>query len=596
MHVVGTAGHVDHGKTLLIQALTGIDTDRLPEEKARGLTIDLGFAHFVGPDGEKIGVIDVPGHERFIRNMVAGACGVDCALLVVAADEGWMQQTGDHTAVLGYLQVPRLIVVVTKSDLVDEARAEEVRLEALERCAVIGGWEPASIVVSAKEERNIDGLKELILRELEEIPTVDDGSPWLYIDRVFTVRGSGKVVTGSLMEGRIALEDRVRLLPGGTEARIRSIQSYYEQRDVVRPVSRVALNLSGGDLGEIERGWCVVSSPSDFSDQTEFILDLRSAAGPGRRIKNDSEAEIAVGTGHRLARLFLLRDSPLVRVVTADPVPVRWGQRVLAIQHGGSGILGGGRVVWLGGSNRKQRERLKRVFIADRIPPATLFELRVICTGYAKTQAADSPIPEDAYLVVKDHTFLRRDLEGWVTAISELAADNTGFSAETAAARTGIDRDAAVAICAMLVDGEKLEARRGLYYLPEDGGITSAEQKLSPFGKKLLHDLREAGKTGLVPARLSIAGAQKEYRNLSRLGLAVSLDGTIYLSLEAYRALARDILVDRSTGDTIAIADARNATGLSRKYLIPILNRMESDGYVRREGDLRIVLNRDVPT
>ncbi|MBT3272309.1 MAG: GTP-binding protein, partial [Spirochaetales bacterium] len=236
MNVIGTAGHVDHGKTRLIQALTGIDTDRLPEEKARGLTIDLGFAHFEDSSGKKIGVIDVPGHERFIRNMVAGAWGVDCALLVVAADEGWMRQSNDHARVLACLKIKQLIVVVSKSDLVDAGAASDVEQDALIRCSEMGDWELSSIIVSVETLDNIDTLKSLIEERLLRLKKAAPVPPFMYVDRVFSVKGSGTVVTGSLMGGQIAKNTQVRILPGSETGRIRSIQSYYQDMDTAYPV------------------------------------------------------------------------------------------------------------------------------------------------------------------------------------------------------------------------------------------------------------------------------------------------------------------------------------------------------------------------
>jgi selenocysteine-specific elongation factor len=587
MHVIGTAGHVDHGKTALIQALTGIDTDRLPEEKARGLTIDLGFAHFDDTDGQKIGVIDVPGHERFIRNMVAGACGIDGALLVVAADEGWMRQSYDHTTVLALLEVDPLIVVVSKADLVSADEAESVRAQTVARCREIGAWDPASIVVSAHDGTGIDDLKILVEMKLSERTTPVAAKPWLYIDRTFTVQGSGKVATGSLMGGELSKTDRIRILPAGYEARIRSIQSYYTDADIVSPVSRVALNLAGGEVEGLTRGDCVVGDDTDHEAAGEFVIDFRRDFGiatdaPAPR--SNTEVEVAVGTGHYRGRVFPLPDSSLIRIVAETAIPAKWHQRVLLIQHGGSRILGGGPIAWIGPSSRKQRHRMASLPADVGLPSLTRFEFQVECTGYGMRGDSSEGSTRSSHIKSGQWYFLRADLETWVAAIIAMC-ENSPSSAESVAEKLDVDKDAATEICAMLTTSGTLDKRGSMYY----AGGAGAEGNLSPLGQRLLTEMKAAGKTGIAPARLKIAGAGKELKNLSRLKLAVSLDGAVFLAFDVYSGLATTILAECSVGDAFTIADARDRTGLSRKYLLPMLNRMESDGFVKRAGDVRVV-------
>jgi len=309
VHVIGTAGHVDHGKTALIEALTGINADRLPEEKRRGLTIDLGFAHFFTEQGEPVGVIDVPGHERFIRNMVAGAWSLDLALLTVAADDGWMQQSADHTRVLRLMGVPRLIAVITKTDLVTPEQVRQVTEQAVNECRALGYAGVPTASVCAPSGEGIDTLKALILEQLAA-PSIPPGSfPYIYVDRVFTIKGSGVVVTGSLKGGVLRRGEGLSLLPQNKRVRIRGLQSYYKDCERVKPVSRVAVNLSGIDAGQINRGDCLAAVNSPFRIVGEFIARIQSDS-----IKRDTELEIAVGTGHQIVRLTRFPSGDLARI------------------------------------------------------------------------------------------------------------------------------------------------------------------------------------------------------------------------------------------------------------------------------------------
>ncbi|MQY76069.1 MAG: selenocysteine-specific translation elongation factor, partial [Spirochaeta sp.] len=341
MFTIGTSGHIDHGKTLLIKALTGIDTDRLPEEKKRGMTIDLGFAYFPGPGGEPVGVIDVPGHERFIRNMVAGAWSLDLALLVVAADDGWMQQSGDHLLVLHYLGITDIILVISKRDIASPARIREVENDSLDKIKSITGIDVPSVSVSAKTGENIDKLKELILSELSKIKTSGESFPFLYVDRVFNIKGSGTIITGSLKGKSIDKETKLISLPEEKPVRIRSLQSYNSSVDKAVPVSRLAINIANLKKDEIHRGACLTTEGSDFLAVSEFIFRLKKDRIKPN-IRNHSEVEIALGTADQLGEIHFLKDSRIGRIILKQPVAARWNQPFLLIRHGGSSIIGGG--------------------------------------------------------------------------------------------------------------------------------------------------------------------------------------------------------------------------------------------------------------
>ena len=255
MYVIGTAGHVDHGKSALVQALTGIDPDRLREEKERGMTIDLGFAWLQLPSGEEVSIVDVPGHERFIKNMLAGVGGIDLALLVVAADEGVMPQTREHLAILDLLRVNRGIVVVTKSDLVEHDYLELVMEEVREVLAPTTLADAEIVSASAHTRDGLDDLVALLDRMLQETPQRPDrGRPRLPIDRSFSISGFGTVVTGTLIDGTLSTGQEVEVVPGNRRVRIRGLQSHRKAEDRILPGTRTAANVSGINADELGRG------------------------------------------------------------------------------------------------------------------------------------------------------------------------------------------------------------------------------------------------------------------------------------------------------------------------------------------------------
>jgi selenocysteine-specific elongation factor len=254
MPVVGTAGHVDHGKSTLVRALTGRDPDRWTEEKERGLTIDLGFAWTTLPSGIEAGFIDVPGHERFIKNMLAGVDAITVALFVVAADEGWMPQSEEHLSILDLLGVDRGIVALTRADLVDEDTLELVTLEIDDRMASTSLHNSPIIPTAAPEGRGIEELRTALDTALGQSSIVDLGRPRMWVDRSFTISGAGTVVTGTLIDGALAVDDEVTLFPAGSTGRIRSLQSHEQAVDRAEPGNRAALNIVGIERDEVDRG------------------------------------------------------------------------------------------------------------------------------------------------------------------------------------------------------------------------------------------------------------------------------------------------------------------------------------------------------
>ncbi len=304
--VVGTAGHIDHGKTSLVRALTGIDTDRLPEEKARGITIDLGFAFLEEPDGLVIEIVDVPGHERFVKNMLAGIGGIDLAMLVVAADEGVMPQTREHLAICSLLHIKAGLVVLTKSDMVESDWLELVKddVAGLVRGTFLEG--APVVTASAKTGQGLDDLRQTLRTLAGNVPTRGTGQlARLPIDRVFTVKGFGTVVTGTLAAGRFGADDRVEIYPKGLQAKIRGLQTH--GRSVTEAVAgqRTAINLQGLERAAIDRG-DVVGLPGTLVPSVLVDGTLELLADAPRALESRDRIRFHVGTSEIMARVLLL--------------------------------------------------------------------------------------------------------------------------------------------------------------------------------------------------------------------------------------------------------------------------------------------------
>ncbi len=357
MYVIGTAGHVDHGKSTLVQALTGIDPDRLAEEKAREMTIDLGFAWLkLGDDNalEEVGVVDVPGHRDFIENMLAGVGGIDVALFVVAADEGVMPQTREHLAILDLLEVRGGVVALTKVDLVDND-PDWLELVMLDVAEVTQGTvlQDAPILpVSAKSGSGIADLKRVLWEKLSDAPPrADNGRPRLPVDRVFSLSGFGTVVTGTLLDGRFQISDQVQIQPSGKSGRVRGLQTHKTKLDVALPGSRVAINLTGVDRDEVQRG-DVVAAAGVVGSTILFDGAYRHLADATTPLKHNMEVKLFVGAKEVLARTRVLGveqieagQSGWLQLATVEEVAVVRGDRFILRRPSPGETLGGGRVL-----------------------------------------------------------------------------------------------------------------------------------------------------------------------------------------------------------------------------------------------------------
>ncbi len=364
-YVIGTAGHIDHGKTSLIKALTGTDTDRLKEEKERGISIDLGFAHLELPDGSEAGIVDVPGHERFIRNMLAGAHAIDLVLFTVAADDGVMPQTEEHLDIVHLLGVRSALFVVTKVDLAPEARVRDVEeeIEILTFGTALEG-SPA-VRFSAVSGAGLEQVRTRVFELLEGIHRpAPSGFFRLPVDRVFVLQGHGVIVTGTALAGQVRTGDHVHAVPGGRKFRVRSIQVHGQSVEAAGWGQRVALNLTGQDRGALERGHMICHEDLSLaSSRFDAHLEARPAAAKG--LRNHQRVRIHLGTAERMGKLVFLggaekvepKETAYCQVLLADPLLVMRGDHFIVRDETAQKTLGGGEVIDPRAPRRRRRER-----------------------------------------------------------------------------------------------------------------------------------------------------------------------------------------------------------------------------------------------
>ncbi len=372
--VIGTAGHVDHGKTTLVKALTGVDTDRLPEEKLREMTIDLGFAQIELPSGRTASIVDVPGHERFVGNMLAGATGIDLVLFVVAADEGVMPQTTEHLDILTLLGIQTGIVVLTKADLVDDEWLDAVRDELAETAAGTFLAGAPSAAVSSRTGQGIAGLRSLIDEVLDTVPGKGASGPArVPVDRVFTVPGFGTVVTGTMVSGSVGAGDYLELLPSGIKVRVRSLQVHGEARDRAFAGERVALNLAGLERADVKRGE-VLAAPGLFVPTQRFEGLFRYTDRVHREFRTRTRVHLHVGTAEVVGRLLLLEadvvetgSETLVQFHSESPLVVGPKDRFIVRSYSPRRTIGGGLVIDAAPPFRRSRPRPSRGSLDRRV-------------------------------------------------------------------------------------------------------------------------------------------------------------------------------------------------------------------------------------
>ena len=564
MHVVATAGHVDHGKSTLVRALTGTDPDRWDEEKERGLTIDLGFASMPLPSGRHIAFIDVPGHVRFLKNMLAGVSGVDACVFVVDVAEGWKPQSEEHLRILQLLGLRHGMVALTKAGDADEDLVELARLDAAEHVAGTFLAGAPIVATDAIDGTGMDALVAVLDDLLAVTPTAADrGRPRLWVDRAFAIKGSGTVVTGTLTGGRLRNDDTLAVLPSGHSVRVRALQSLHQQCEEMGPGNRVAVNLVGAGHRDVARGDAVVRAEQWHAART-VDAELSVLASLDHPVTRRGAYVAYIGSGEHPVRLRVLGPSTiepgragLVRLHLPVPLPLCMGDRFILRESGRSETVGGGEVLDVDPvlpASRARPDRSVERIVAERgrIDAARLERL----TGTAR--------PPDLGRWAVDPEHLERTRQRLADAVAgagPLGLDLAGLD--------DFERAVIGAIEGIASGGGRARAAGGSDPLTDHPFVAAAEA--DPFAP---------------PAATGVSS--DELRLLVRQGRLVESSGIHFAASavdEAATVVAR-LLADQPEG--VTVAEVRDAWGTTRKYALALLGRLDSTGVTRRRGDVRI--------
>jgi len=607
VYIVGTSGHIDHGKTSLIRALSGTDCDRLPEEKEREMTIDIGFASIDYPRFGTVSIVDVPGHERFIRNMVAGAWGIDIALLVVAVDDGWMPQTEDHFRVLELLGIERIIVVLNKVDLADEEMIEMVQEEIKERLELTPYSGSEMVQVSSKTGQGIEELKEVIVVNLRKLAKASDTDrPYLFIDRVFSPRGVGSVITGTLKNGTFVENETLKILPSRKDVKIKKIESHHREIHEGTPSQRTALNLSGVNAEEVERGHILCRSV--FFTESDDIIAVIKIVHKNKKIRNNSFIEILAGTYSVKGKLILINESGddeqagyrIIRIRLEKKWFFYPGQAFVITNPGGYRILGGGKVLIADFDPSRHRKSLRNeIKSADDFSLEKIVEFNIEVKGIIKKgqimsflplsrkaieRLMDEILAKGRITAMEDYLVSSAFRERAFNSVKEAVMKNVGLNLK----EISDIADTELEICRIIIksladDGEVFE-KDGRYF----SGDSVTEENLSVSMKKVLDQVMEKGSAGIELDKVSDDRVKKDIKDLIKLGFLVSLDGNIIYHSHVYENLKKSVMKLFLTHDKITVPEAKDAADLSRKYILPLLNRIENEGLIKRLGDFRI--------
>jgi len=628
--VIGTAGHIDHGKTTLLKSLTGIDADRLKEERERGITIDIGFAPLLDPPYQ-FGFVDVPGHEKFIKNMLAGSGGIDCGLLVVAADEGVMPQTREHFEILQLLGIRQGVVALNKIDLVEPEFADLVAEDIRE--LVQGSFLESAPVVrtSASTGAGVAELKQVFRKMAARLgERKSDGIPRLFIDRVFQMRGFGAVVTGTTLSGVFQRNDRVEIFPGGREAKIRTIQVYEQESSLARAGQRTALNLSGLEPADLERGQAV-TAPGVFTASQIFNARFRLLKSYPRPLKNLAPVHVYHGSAELLGRVHLLDrkllepgEETFIQVRLESPALIWPGDHFVVRQYSPLLTMGGGVILESHAERVRAKElepvlgrlgklhgagegeRIRQLLLSarsDGVPVATLGDWAGRAEPRVRARLNELQERGEALPVTAEgHRWisvpLAEALRGKCLALLQGHLERNPFS-------PGIRRQELRSGM-----GEVAEETFGfiLRGLQEDGRLKIQEEWVAPVGRedalrakaekqgvRLEARLRRAGAEGLSTAELkeTLFGGDREDPSLldfllkNKAVVRVAEDYFVHPGVPAAAAAA--LRGQLKKGDPVEVGLLKDKLGLTRKRAIPLLEYLDRTGVTRRAGAQRFL-------
>ncbi len=633
--IVGTAGHIDHGKTALVKALTGIDTDRLEEEKRRGITIDIGFAHLelpaLGGETLRLGFVDVPGHERFVRNMLAGVGGIDLVLLVIAADEGIKPQTREHFDICRLLAVRRGITVLTKADAVDAETLDVVRLEVEE--FLRGSFlDPASspiVAVSSLTGKGLPELKLAMSKVAREVPAKDSNAlARLPIDRVFTMKGFGTVVTGTLVAGTIRKEDELEVFPTGKRVRVRGVQVHGEVADEAVAGQRTALNLAGATVGDLSRGM-MLAFPDTFrtTRRIDVSLSLLPSAKP---LKDRARVHLHAHTSETIAEVVLHEgdavkpgESAYTQLRLSEPAFLVPGDRFIVRQFSPVVTIGGGAVLdatplprsckdtvlpFLKILDSGQRESAVRMRIARRGHDGLSLAELTAETGrrgdFLRTLLAE-PLRQQRILQLGERYVGAPALDALklflLTTVEAFHKKNPlvpGMGKEELRETVRATPEVLGATIDLLVSEKKLEVASDFVRLPGRGVVMKDEEAESK--KTIEQAFASAGLqvpalyTVIAGLKVDKARAQKIVTLLLRDKVLVKISEDLVFHQSALANLREQIAALKSKSATgaakIDVGKFKEMTGVSRKYAIPLLEYLDRERVTRRVGDERVIL------
>ena len=627
MRVIGTAGHVDHGKSTLIAALTGVHPDRLKEEQAREMTIELGFGWLTLPNAEEIGIVDVPGHRDFIANMLAGVGGIDAALLVIAADEGVMPQTREHLAILDLLQIPAGLIVLTKIDLASDSAWLDL-VETDIRAAVADTVMKAAplVRVSAKSKLGLDDLLQALTRLLETKPArLDLGHPRLPIDRVFSMSGFGAVVTGTLSDGALSTGDEVEILPSGLTGRIRGLQTHKKKEDKAEPGSRTAVNISGIATEDIQRGQVVVH-PHQYQSTRRLDARLRVLKDASAPIKHGTEVKFFVGSSETVATLRLLGAEELapgeegwIQLELRDPVVAVRGDRYILRRPSPGETLGGGVIVDhqpKGRHKRMDESVLKSLASLSQGSPAdVLFEAALAAQAtsikeiVARSRLESAPATEaltellesGKLILLEDGAasitsdLLALALPHWNTLRDKTLQTVSGYH-QTYPLRRGIPREE-------LKSKLKLPPRvfnALLTHYAVHNTLTINAAFIALPSHQIRFDNGQQAKVEALMRKFiaapyappSIKECQAEVGEellnaLIELGELTAVSQDVVLRKTDYEAMTDSVKAALQQNGQISLAEVRDLFNTSRKYAQALLEHLDAIGVTVRDGDFR---------
>jgi selenocysteine-specific elongation factor len=629
VRVIGTAGHVDHGKSTLVQALTGINPDRLREEQEREMTIDLGFAWLVLPNGEPVGIVDVPGHKDFIENMLAGIGGIDAALFVIAADEGVMPQTREHLAILDLLEINAGVVALTKVDLVEEEGwLELVTADVMETLEHSRLSDAPIVPVSARTGEGLEAL----LAALDEVlgtsePRRERGRPRLPIDRVFTIAGFGTVVTGTLVDGPLSVGQEVEIQPQAIKARIRGLQTHKQKIERAVLGSRVAVNLTGVRKEDLQRG-DVLTLPDWLTSTLLADVHLDYLADNSRPLRHNQELKFFSGAAEVLARVRLLDDEVLlpgqsgwVQVRLAAPVPLVKGDRFIVRLPSPSLTVGGGMVVDPHPGRRHRRFRpqvIERLETLAQGTPAEIalqtLERRGPMVGRELAQA--SGLSEDAETAVvelvasgqvvvlgtselvaggRDQLIMSRS--GWSALSEQMERELQAFH-RSYPLRLGMPREALrgrLRLQSKLFNAVMAQAGSEGQIVEEGAAVRlpSHAVRFSPEQQRKIEALLNQFETNVytppsVKESLAVLDEELLGALLAQGRLVQVSDDVLFLS-DTYREMLERTRSYIQTHDSITVGQFRDLFSTSRKYALGFLEYLDTEGVTRRVGDERVL-------